>query len=206
MKTIVLASQKGGAGKTTLTAHLAVQAARGGLRVVLADLDPQKGLMGWWQARAAETPLAIEIVASELGAAIKRLGRRCDLLFIDTPPALGDDIRLALAHAHLVVIPVQPSPNDLRAVGATIRMAQDAGKRTLFVRNRSNPRFNIARETARVLAEYGPAAEVDIGDRTDFKSAMTDGRTAGELDPASRSAVEITQLWAEINQRIQEAV
>jgi chromosome partitioning protein len=195
MKVVVLASQKGGAGKTTLTAHLAVEAARRGSRVVVVDLDPQMGLMEWWNARAADTPVAAQFAAADLAAGIASLRESFDFMFIDTPPALGDNIRLAMAHADLVVIPVQPSPNDLRAVGATIRMAREVRKRLLFVRNRSNPRHVLARETARLLAAHGPSAHGDIGDRTDFKAAMAEGLTASEINPWSRSAVEVAALW-----------
>ena len=45
MKTIVIASQKGGAGKTTLAAHLAVTAEQEGAGpAVLIDTDPQGSL------------------------------------------------------------------------------------------------------------------------------------------------------------------
>ena len=54
---IVLASQKGGVGKTALSAHLAVAAeATGNGPVVLYDTDPQQSLAEWWQDREAETP------------------------------------------------------------------------------------------------------------------------------------------------------
>ena len=57
MQTIVLASQKGGAGKTTLAAHLAVAAEEAGVRpAVLIDTDPQGSLAAWWNARQAESP------------------------------------------------------------------------------------------------------------------------------------------------------
>ena len=52
MRGLVLASQKGGAGKTTLSRHLAVEAERAGAGpVVLLDADPQGGLAAWWNRR-----------------------------------------------------------------------------------------------------------------------------------------------------------
>ncbi|MFB8916248.1 nucleotide-binding protein, partial [Xanthomonas phaseoli] len=57
MKTLVLASQKGGAGKTTLAAHLAIAAELAGAGpVVLIDTDPQGSLSAWWNSRDANTP------------------------------------------------------------------------------------------------------------------------------------------------------
>ena len=56
MHVLVLASQKGGAGKTTLSRHLAVEAERAGEGpVILIDADPQGGLASWWNRRAAES-------------------------------------------------------------------------------------------------------------------------------------------------------
>lgn len=44
---IAMANQKGGVGKTTLTVHLAVGAARAGKRVLVVDADPQGNLTSW---------------------------------------------------------------------------------------------------------------------------------------------------------------
>lgn len=46
MKTIAIAVQKGGSGKTTIAVHLAVAAQQAGLRVALADTDPQGSAKG----------------------------------------------------------------------------------------------------------------------------------------------------------------
>lgn len=60
MKTILIAAQKGGAGKTTLARNMAVAAAQDGKRVLCLDLDPQGSLRGWWESREAETPAMLE--------------------------------------------------------------------------------------------------------------------------------------------------
>jgi chromosome partitioning protein len=38
--------------------------------------------------------------------------------------------------------------------------------------------------------------------RNDFATLMIDGRTVGELDPASRSAIEVRDLWRYITKRL----
>ncbi len=61
----VLASRKGGAGKTTLACHLAVEAGRAGYGpVAVVDLDPMGGLSGWWDARKAEIPALVRVETS----------------------------------------------------------------------------------------------------------------------------------------------
>jgi len=58
MRTLVVVSQKGGVGKTTLAGHLGVMA---GMNkngpVALIDTDPQASLSSWWNERKAETPI-----------------------------------------------------------------------------------------------------------------------------------------------------
>ena len=88
MHVLVLASQKGGAGKTTLSRHLAVQAERAGEGpVVLIDADPQGGLAGWWNRRPAATPV---FFASSLDDLPQHLVQAREggfkLVVIDTPP------------------------------------------------------------------------------------------------------------------------
>ena len=57
MRILTIASQKGGSGKTTLTAHLAVEAEyRKAGPVAVIDTDPQGSLASWWNTREAPTP------------------------------------------------------------------------------------------------------------------------------------------------------
>jgi len=200
-----LASRKGGAGKTTLASHLAVQAqASGAGPVALIDTDPQGGLAGWWNARAASTPEWIE-PAGGLPAAIagcRAAGYRT--LLVDTPPSLSETIAEVLALADLIVVPVQPSPNDLRAVGGTVELAAASGRPMVFVINRATARARITTQAAIALSQYGAVAPVVIHARVDFATSMTDGRTAAEIDSASKSAGEVAALWDYLQNRLIE--
>ena len=134
MKVLCVASQKGGAGKTTLAAHLAVAAEAGGRGpVVMIDTDPQGSLTAWWNSREAPTPALAVVAIDELGERLAALSAAgIGLVVIDTPPALTDGIRAVVEFADLVVIPVKPSPHDLRAVGQTVDIAAAAGKPFVF--------------------------------------------------------------------------
>ena len=206
MRVVVLASRKGGAGKTTLSSHLAVEAERAGAgRVALADTDPQGGLAAWYNARVAETPLFVD-VSKGLEAAIEacRAGG-VDLLFVDTPPSVTDTIASVIAYADLVVTPVRPSPNDLRAVGGTVEIVRKAGKPMVFVVNQVTARARITAEAAIALSQHGTVAPSMLASRVDFATSMTDGRTAVELDPSSKSAAEIAALWSYLDDRMNGA-
>jgi len=197
MRTLVLASQKGGVGKTTLAGHLAVAAERGGCGpVALVDTDPQGSLASWWNERAADTPLFASVDIGQLSVHLAALAAAgVELAIIDTPPAVTATIRSVLAVADLVVIPTRPSPHDLRAVGATVDLVEQAGKPMVFVINGAAARARITGEAAVALSQHGRVAPVTVYQRTDFAASMIDGRTVQELDPASRSAEEVTQLW-----------
>jgi chromosome partitioning protein len=196
MHVIGVTSRKGGVGKTTLTAHLSVVAEAAGIgRVAVIDTDPQGGLAGWWNARQAEAPAWIDPTTGLPSAVTAARAAGYGLLLIDTPPSLTAAISDVLKVADLIVIPVQPSPNDLRAVGGTIDLVKRARRRMVFVINRATQRARITAEAAILLSQYGTVAPVMVHSRVDFATSMTDGRTAGELDAASRSAVEMVELW-----------
>ena len=185
MIVVAIASQKGGAGKTTLAGHLAVEAERAGAGpVTLIDTDPQGSLSQWWNARAARAPQFAKVGAFELQSALNHLSRTgTKLAIIDTPPAISDSISHVIAHADLVIVPTRPSPHDLRAVGATVDMAERFGKPLMFVLNGATLRARITGEAAVALSQHGVVAPVFIHHRVDFAASMVDGRTVGEAVP-----------------------
>jgi chromosome partitioning protein len=197
MRILTIASQKGGAGKTTLAAHLAVEAERSGAGpLAVVDTDPQGSLAAWWNAREAPTPLFASVEIVRLRDHLQTLERhQVQLTVIDTPPALTDMIQAAIAVADLVLIPARPSPHDLRAIGVIVEMAERTGKPFCFVVNGATPRTTIALDALRALAQHGKVAPVTLHQRIDFAASMVDGRTVGELNPGSRSAEEVALLW-----------
>jgi chromosome partitioning protein len=208
MRILTIASQKGGAGKTTLAAHLAVEAERTGAGpVAVVDTDPQGSLAAWWNTREAPTPLFASVEIGHLPDYLRTLvRRRVELVVIDTPPALTEMIRAAIAVADLVLIPARPSPHDLRAVGVIVAMAEASGKPFCFIVNGATPRTTIAHEAVRALAQHGKVAPVTLHQRIDFAASMVDGRTVGELNPQSRSAVEVTDLWQYVVTKLRKDV
>ena len=197
MRTLVIASQKGGVGKTTIAGHLGVMAeSKGAGPVALIDTDPQGSLSSWWNERKAETPAFASVDIAHLADHLKKLEEAgVKLAIIDTPPAVTDTIRKVLAVANLVLIPTRPSPHDLRAVGSTVQLVEATGKRMIFVINGAAQRAKITGEAAIALSQHGTVAPVTLYQRTDFAASMIDGRTAQEIDASSRSAGEEEELW-----------
>lgn len=204
MYTIVLASQKGGSGKTTLSGHLAVQAELAGAGpVAIIDTDPQGSLAAWWNTRKAERPHFVQAGLPDLGKALEDLkndGFR--LVVIDTPPAITSSISQVIAHADLVIVPARPSPHDLRAVGATVDIAERHAKPVVFVLNAATARARITGEAAVALSQHGTVAPVTIKNRVDFAASMVDGRTVTEAVPDGASANEVRDLWAYMQDKL----
>jgi len=206
MRTLVVVSQKGGVGKTTLAGHLGVMA---GMNkngpVALIDTDPQASLSSWWNERKAETPIFASVSITNLADHLNELeDGGVKLAIIDTPPAVTETIRLVIAVADLVLIPTRPSPHDLRAVGSTVEMVEAAGKPMVFVINGAAARARITGEAAIALSQHGTVAPVTIYQRTDFAASMIDGRTVQEIDASSRSSEEIKELWKYVNKKLRK--
>jgi chromosome partitioning protein len=199
LRTIVLASRKGGVGKTTLSGHIAVQALLAEVGpVALIDMDEQGSLSAWWNVRQADTPGFARVGEGGLARTLEGLmqtGTR--IVVIDTPPYATAEIGQIVRFADLVVVPVKPSPHDLRAVGETVDVVQAAGKQFVFVLNEAPTNSLLTVQAVRTLSKHGPVAAV-IKTRQDFRSSMIKGGTVQELYPKGKSAEEIADLWAEI--------
>lgn len=204
MKVVVVASRKGGSGKTTLAGHLSVQAERSGDGpVALVDIDPQGSLSEWWNRRESSTPAFVQTDISCLPEDIARCrAMGIKLLILDTPPAMTAKVSDVIRVSDLVVIPTRPSPHDLRSIGATVELVEHLGKPLVFVVNGATPRARITNEAVAVLSNHGMLAPVIIHQRVDFAASMIDGRTVMELAGESRSAQEIEALWTYISGRL----
>ena len=200
MKTIVINSQKGGSGKTTICAHLAVEAERAGDGpVFLIDTDPQGTLSTWHEHREAEAPQRVEVPLESLAEGLAVLkDRKASYCFIDTAPTRTDENVALFRLADLVLVPIRPSPSDLWAAGATVSLLKEAGIPFLFILTQAKANASITAQAAAALSHHGPVAETFIADRVPYAAAMTNGRTALELSAKGPAAVETTALWKNI--------
>lgn len=201
-KVIVVAQQKGGAGKTTLVAHLAVALTQRGLRVALIDIDPQGSLSRWHAIREKRmgegyTGLAFSTVSGwRVGTEVSRFKRQVDVVLVDSPPHVETEARTAIRAADLVLVPVQPSPTDLWATQATVAYAMSEKKPVRTVLNRVNAKSKLL---AKIRAELSELAATTLGNRVVFASALLEGKGVTEIDPKSLASQEIKQLVQEIS-------
>ena len=206
MKTVVITSQKGGSGKTTVTAHLAVAVERAGHGpVVVIDTDPQQTLATWWKVREAEVPKLAPVILHELPEKLEALEQMgFSYCFIDTPPALTEQNRKVLKLADLVLIPARPSPNDLWSLGATLDLVKQAGTPFVFILTQAKGNARITVQTIAALSEHGQVFQSVMHDRVNYAASMTDGRTTLEISPRGPAAAETTALWGHIRNHLGE--
>ncbi len=114
-RTILVMNSKGGSGKTTLATNLASYYATKKFPVVLADFDPQGSSMAWLEARPEERAPIRGLAAWRDGLRVPKPTR---VAILDVPSGLHHrQLAKVLAHAHTVIVPVLPSPIDIRAAG-----------------------------------------------------------------------------------------
>jgi chromosome partitioning protein len=203
MKSILFASRKGGSGKTTILAHMAVQALQEGEAVTIVDLDPQQNLKAWWDVRKQDALQLAQFPVSEFATRLDAVRDQPGLLFVDTPGFEAAEMQPLLEEADFIVIPVQPTPNDLRAVGQTVQAVKSIGRDNFcFVVSRGIQNTKLTLQTPLVLSNYGPVATTVVFNRVDYAGAMADGRTIQEIDPKGKGAEEAAQLWAYIRSRM----
>lgn len=197
MHIIALVCQKGGAGKTTMAIHLAVEGHRRGLKTLLIDIDPQASAAKIMDRRGDEPPEVATEAASRLDKAVKAAeGQGYELVIVDTAPQADRAAAQAAQIANLVVAPLQPSIVDLDAVDATIDVCKLAGVPILFVLNRVPTQGREIAGTANAIRKRGmTVAGIQWGERKAFKYPLMRGMVAQEVEPGSRAAAEVAELY-----------
>ena len=183
MRVLAFASQKSGAGKTTLAGHMAVLAQKSGMSsVALIDIDPEASLADWCVQRT-ELPLNYaRATQADLLQKIESLrAEGTELVVIDTPAALGQSIEAALVVADLIAIPARPCAHDLDAASAIVELVQLSGKPFVFVINGVEADAELPPEVVMTLAQHGPVATTAIPRNIAFVEGMMDGRTVMEI-------------------------
>jgi chromosome partitioning protein len=214
MRTIALLTQKGGAGRTTLAASLAVAAAQAGERVIALDLDPQASLSRWGKRReAANTPNKVMIEPLE-GERLPRLrdiieglaGVGFTITIFDTPGADSAAARFVTEAADICLLPTRPTCLDVDATAATFRAVFLAKRKAAFVLTQCPPTYRSSRtsDSAKGLMRLGVLAEPMLHARMDFQDAMAAGLGVTEYARTGRAAEEVGALWTWIHAQFEE--
>ena len=202
--TITVAQQKGGSGKTTVAANLAVYLLSKGHAVAVLDTDPQGSLGRWFMTRVEATGGAPGMefsTASAWGVGYEagKLRRQANFVIIDTPPKADGDLRPALREADLVVVPVAASQLDLWATEAVRELVDRTRKPALTVLNRARAGTRLNAEvTQQLKGLQAPVADSVLANRVVFAEALGEGYGVTEWQKTGPAATEIAALGDEI--------
>ena len=209
MKTIIIANQKGGSGKSTSTVHLAVAAEKAGDGpAVITDTDPQGTTGDWFNQRKRSgidlpryAPLALADLSNNIRA-LKEAG--ASYLFIDTAPSIGNVNAELFAFADLILIPLNPTPADLRALVKGLPTIKASGKPFHFMLARVRPNLRNNDGTASALEAIGLVLPFRMHERVIYAESFAHGKTAFEVEPGGVAAVELVNIWRSLKERIPE--
>jgi len=205
-KTITIAQQKGGAGKTTIASNLAVQLTRGrSKKVAILDTDPQGSMGRWFMARQENIkPNMAKLTlrtASAWGARYEaeHLAKEFDYVIIDTPPKMGIDGRPAIETADLVIVPMTPSEMDKWATVPTLELIDLKKQAGILVLNRVNPRTKLVQQIRNQAPEMGVTlAKSELNHRVIYADVVASGLSVVEKSPSGPAAEEILNLSNEV--------
>lgn len=201
-------NQKGGVGKTTLSANVAHELARRGYKVLLADADPQGSATSWAAVRGdKELPFnVIGMANSSLRQQLPRMQEQdgYDFIIIDGAPRMTELSRAAIIVSDLIVMPMRPSGFDIWATDELRVMVNEARifKPDLITAVCLNAVINNTKLAKEVIADMEENNwsffETTITQRVAFSNASTQGLSVCELEPQGMATAEIKKLTDEI--------
>lgn len=209
---IVVANEKGGVGKTTIAANLAVMRAQSGKDVLVVDADPQGSFSEFCRVREEEghKPALTcgTILGKSVASEVRKFSPRFDDIVIDCGGRDTAAFRSALLVADVLLVPALPGQFDawsLESVDTVVEEAKALNEkiRSFLVLNKvdSNPRIGIAEEVveyASDLANLVPLP-VKIGYRVAYRRSVAEGQAVNELPKKDQKAIaEMEQLYKEV--------
>jgi len=203
-KVITVAQQKGGAGKTTIVANLAVALSKKGKSVALLDTDPQGSLGRWFMTRREAGDPGVEFsTSSAWGVSYEcdKLRKDFDYIIVDTPPKIDSDLKPAIRASDLVIVPVSASQVDVWATEGVLDIAEREDANVLVVLNRAKSGTRVTADVDSTLKDLGvKRAKSVLGHRVAFPETMGIGKGVMERGKGAWSE-EFEALTKEVVKR-----
>ena len=208
-KVVAFSNQKGGSGKSTLSANIAVLWSNSGYKVAVIDADPQKSLTYWLSERkkyygAEDIGInSYNFEVRNLSEEIKKIKRKYDFIIIDSPPAITFETIQIIKASNGIFVPVQPSPLDLMATLPFLQIVREERKKPLIILNRVLPRARLTDAMILRLRYSGAKiARSRISSKVLFAETFSVGRGVVDINVTSDASKEIINVGNEILRNI----
>ncbi|KOR17191.1 chromosome partitioning protein ParA [Acinetobacter sp. C15] len=199
MKTILIANQKGGCGKTITAITLASALAQKGYRVALADADNQKSARQWLKQRPSHVA-GIQSLDWRHEKSIGEVPKGIEYLIIDAPGALSDDQALHLiSESHAIVTPLQPSFFDIDSTKRFLKDIHDIkrirkGKvEILLLANRMKANSSSSKDIQQFFDKIEQAPIASINERSAYGQLAMQGLSI--FDKTQKNFIELQKQW-----------
>jgi chromosome partitioning protein len=186
MRHVMVMNSKGGCGKSTIATNLATHFAAGGHKVVLADYDPQRTSLDWLDTRPADLPKIGGVAAFDEG--LRSVPRGTDVLVIDAPARThGSEMNELVRRAETILVPVMPSPIDMKACAHFMAELLELGKvqreqaRLAVIANRVRENTLVFEELDQYLGKLEVPYLTSLRQSTNYLRAFQRGMGIFEL-------------------------
>lgn len=201
MPTIVFASPKGGAGKSTSAVLLASELALKGATVTVIDADPNKPVSQWAGRGGCPDNLTVLANLSEntVVEEIEAAAQRTSFVIVDLEGTASMMVAYAISRADLVVVPTQGSQLDAAEAAKAIRLIRQQekafGRRipyaVLFTRTSAALKPRTLRHIQEQFTKHGVRAfQTQVHERDAYRAVFSFGGTLATLDPGEVSNLE----------------
>lgn len=190
---ILVGSQKGGSGKSTIATNIAASLAKNKKDVILVDADRQGTASNWAQDRSETTLSHLESVSKydNIKKTLRDLDNRYEFVIVDSQGRDSTELRTGLLVADICIVPCRPSQADLDTIPVTkylIDTAKDINENMqvfcVLTQSPTNPSITEMIEARDYLSEYPELKLLNtiISERKVYRDALASGYGVAEMD------------------------
>lgn len=207
----MLASGKGGVGKSTLVRSLAAHWLSVGQRPAIIDADPQASIVSLHDPEGAmgRVTVVADPEVETIKATIEELARQHGIVLVDTAGFRNQTTIMACVSADIVLIPLKPAAEDVREALAMLDLVKELNATperlrapidARLVMTMVTPGTLIARQVRKELEKGGyPLLETDVAQRVAFPELSMRGLAPSLVDPDGSAARNIAAMAGELS-------
>ena len=198
---ILIGGEKGGTGKTTIAANLAVVLAQTGANIALVDADKQESSYAWALRRqlvelSPDVP-CVQMEGVSVRDELRALAHRFDTIVVDAGGRDSVELRASMLVADLLFVPIQPSQLDLwtlEPMSGLVREARKINKKlkSEIIINRASTHSSSSDtgEAIEAIKDFKalPFSGLVLHDRASYRRSMLEGKSVFEFKPSDPKA------------------